>query len=131
MNFHHGSVLSKVYISVSIGIFFLISFSGCYYDKAQLLYPNTSATVDCSLISAKFTADIKPIIAQKCAIAGCHNDVSAAGGSVLMTYAQISSSKDRINVRAVIDQKMPASGPLSIDERSKIKCWINAGAPNN
>ena len=131
MNLSPKFVLTKVFLPILVLTFFLISFSGCYYDKAQLLYPNTNATVDCSLISAKFTADIKPIITQKCAIAGCHDDVSAAGGSVLMTYAQISSSKDRINIRAVIDKTMPASGPLSIDERSKIKCWINAGTPNN
>jgi uncharacterized membrane protein len=105
-------------------------FSSCYYDKEDLLYPNSNQAVDCATIGAKFAADIQPIINAQCATAGCHN-ASAAGGVTLMTYAQISAAKDRINARAVVQKTMPTSGPLSTTEINKIKCWIDGGALNN
>jgi uncharacterized membrane protein len=125
------TTITKLFATIIVLAVSLISFSGCYYDKAELLYPNSNATIDCGLITSKFTADIQPIIQQKCATSGCHDSNSAAGGSVLLTYSQISSAKDRIMVRAITDKTMPPSGALSIDEISKIKCWITAGALNN
>lgn len=112
-------------------LFFLtISFTGCYVDKEELLYPGSTLQVDCTTAAAKFIADIQPIILSKCAISGCH-DSNAAGGVILQSYAQISAKKDRINVRAIIEKTMPASGSLSTAEMTKIKCWIDSGAPNN
>ena len=31
--------------------------SGCYYDKENILYPNTK-TFDCTVVAAKFKADV-------------------------------------------------------------------------
>lgn len=104
--------------------------SGCYYDKENILYPNTK-TFDCSVVSAKFTADVLPLIQKSCATSGCHTAADAAGGTVLVTYADISGKAARINQRAVIDQTMPSSGPLTPAEIAILKCWIDAGAPNN
>ncbi len=111
-------------------LFCAVLLGSCYYDKEELLYPGANRPVDCATVPAKFSADVSPIISSKCATAGCHN-TTAAGGVVLQTYAQISAAKDRINVRCVVQKSMPPSGPLPQADINKIKCWIDAGAPNN
>jgi uncharacterized membrane protein len=108
----------------------IISMTGCYYDKEDLLY-GTSAIVDCNTISAKFATDVNPIIQSKCATSGCHDAAGAAGGSILETYAQISSQAARVKQRCVIDKTMPTSGPLLPTEVAIIKCWVDGGALNN
>ena len=108
---------------------FILSGAGCYYDKEELLYAGT-ATVDCTTVVAKFGTDINPIIQSKCATVGCHSAAAAAGGSVLVTYAQIAGQASRIMQRAVVDKTMPTSGPLLPAEIAKLKCWISSGALN-
>ena len=105
-------------------------FSGCYYDKEELLYGG-NGTINCTTIPAKFSTDVKPIIQNKCAIAGCHNAASASGGAVLETYTQIAAQAARINQRCVVEKNMPTTGPLPPAEIAAIKCWIDSGAPNN
>lgn len=110
---------------------FLISIQGCYNNKEELLYPGSVTPVDCATVSAKFAADIFPLMTAKCAITGCHDAATASGGAVFQNYTQISSKKDRIYIRVVIEKTMPASGFLLPDERKKIQCWIDRGALNN
>ena len=105
-------------------------FSSCYADKEELLYPGSVSAVDCSTVSAKFAADVQPIIASKCATSGCH-DASASGGVILQTHSQVSAKKDRVYARAVVEKSMPSSGALPPAEIAKLKCWIDSGAPNN
>jgi uncharacterized membrane protein len=111
-----------------IGLLALLA--GCYYDKEELLYPGSNTAVDCNTISAKFSADVAPIISSQCATSGCHN-ATAAGGIVLQTHAQISAAKARIQTRALTEKTMPPSGPLPAAQVNAIQCWINSGAPNN
>ncbi len=122
--------INRVKINAGLLFLFVIVLTGCYVDKEELLYPGSTQPVDCSTAAAKFTADVQPIILSKCAIPGCH-DASASGGVIFQTYAQISNKKDRINARAIVEKTMPASGSLSTAEMTKIKCWIESGAPNN
>jgi uncharacterized membrane protein len=108
----------------------ILTIPGCYTDKEELLYPGSTKPVDCTSTAAKFAADVQPVILSKCAIPGCH-DASASGGVILQNYAEISSKKDRVNARAVVERSMPASGTLLPAEIAKIKCWIDGGALNN
>ena len=104
--------------------------TGCYYDKEDLLYHKAGA-VDCSLVSATYSADVAPLIKNKCATAGCHNAAGSAGGTVLENYAQVAGVSARIYQRCVVEQTMPPGGALSPAEIAIITCWINSGAPNN
>lgn len=104
--------------------------TGCYADKEELLYPGSVSTVDCNTVTAKYAADVQPIIASKCATGGCH-DAGASGGVILQTHSQVSAKKDRVYARAVVEKSMPSSGALSPAEIAKLKCWIDNGAPNN
>jgi uncharacterized membrane protein len=87
-------------------------------------------SASCSDVAAKFAANVAPIISASCAVSGCHNS-SGAGGVVLQNHSQISAAKDRIKTRVVDDKTMPPGGPLPPAQINIIKCWIEAGAPNN
>lgn len=122
--------LVKICKYVFFSSLLIMAVTGCYYDKEELLYSG-KGTVSCSNVSAKFSTDVSVIIKNKCATSGCHDAAGSAGGTVLVTYAQISAAAARINQRAVVDKTMPTSGPLSVAEVSILKCWIDSGAPNN
>ncbi|MBL0357793.1 MAG: hypothetical protein IPP72_13310 [Chitinophagaceae bacterium] len=117
-------------LSAGLILSMMISATGCYYDKEALLYPGSNQVVDCATISAKFSTDVSPLIAGKCATSGCH-DATASGGLIFQNYTQVSSAKDRINIRAVVEKSMPSAAPLQPSEINIIKCWIESGAPNN
>lgn len=108
----------------------VLSITGCYNDKEDLLYPS-AANGDCSSISATFSVDIQNIMQNKCSTSGCHDAATGAGGSVLITHAQISGAANRINQRCIIDKTMPPAAPLTATEVAALKCWIASGTPNN
>lgn len=120
----------KKFLTISLLIISILFFGGCRYDKAELLNPPNSGPVNCATSPAKFRADILPLITSKCATPGCHN-TEAAGGVVLMNYAEISAAKERIYERAVVEKSMPQSGPLQPAEIYLLKCWIDNGAKDN
>ena len=87
--------------------------------------------LDCSEHPHAFTADIKPIINVSCAVAGCHVNGSANGD--FTSYAGIKASVDagKFEEAVLYDMDMPPSGPLPRSQRQAIKCWLEAGAPDN
>lgn len=100
--------------------------TGCYYDKAELLYPD--GEVNCSAVSATYSK-VQAIMAGKCN--GCHNAGNAAGGTVLETYDQVKAKAGRIRQRVIVEKTMPPRGPLSSGEMAILQCWISSGTPNN
>lgn len=101
---------------------------GCYYDKAELLYPGS--TVDCSTVSATFSK-VQAIMTNNCNTSGCHNARDAAGGTVLETYDQVKAKAGGINQRAIVERSMPPRSPLTAGDRAILQCWIASGTPNN
>jgi uncharacterized membrane protein len=128
-------MMKKKRLSIIVSTFCLVMLlaagvTGCYYDKEERLYHKNGA-VDCATISAKFSTDVAPLIKNKCATSGCHDAATAAGGSVLEVYSQVSGAAARIKQRCVIEQTMPPGGALTPAEIAILSCWINSGAPNN
>lgn len=104
----------------------LVLFFSCTHDKAELLSP---AGNDCANVNAGFAADVLPIIQAKCQ--GCHGTGSTSGPGALTNYAEIKNVADRI-LSSVTTGSMPLNAtPLPAAEVSKIRCWVNAGTPNN
>lgn len=130
MNYLFGHLTLKKHLLVTVGIIAVSVLGSCYYDKEEILYPG-STTVDCTTTPAGFAADVQPLFISKCAVSGCHDPATASGGAIFQNHAQISSKKDRILIRAVVDKTMPPTGPLTPAESAKIKCWIEAGALDN
>jgi hypothetical protein len=50
---------------------------------------------------------------------------------VLESYTDIAGKASKITQRCIVEKTMPTSGPLSEAEMNILKCWIDAGAPNN
>jgi hypothetical protein len=85
----------------------------------------------CDGVSAKFAANVLPLIQTKCATnSSCHAAGAVNSGGVLTTHAQISSRASAIK-SAVNAGTMPKSGSLSTAEKAIISCWVDAGALNN
>jgi len=87
--------------------------------------------VDCSTISASYNANIKAITTANCVSSGCHNAGSSKGD--FTTYAGLKAVADKgaLESKVIKSNAMPPSTGLGIEDRKKIKCWLNSGAPNN
>lgn len=85
----------------------------------------------CATLSFKFAADVKPIMDATCAInSNCHATGSTNKGGPLINYNQIFANRTNIKIQ-VEAGLMPQTGSLTADQKNKIICWINGGAPNN
>jgi hypothetical protein len=124
----------KPVILIAAAIFFLSGFESCYYDKADLLYPNVNITCDTS-VTAKYSTDIMTIVNGNCNSSGCHNTASASGGVILDTYAGVKEQALNGNLISSTDPvngTMPkGAAKLSSCTIIKIKQWINSGTPQN
>lgn len=83
--------------------------------------------------NAKYSNDVKPIVAAKCALSGCHVAKFPFGDFTLYTDLKTRVDNGKIN-SLVIENKLmpPVSAELLTDtELNKIKCWISYGAPEN
>ncbi len=105
-------------------------FSGCYYDVAEELYPDTGIPTPCDTTVFSYSGFVKPLMDSKCA--GCHKP----GGTSpdLTTYdgvkAKASTISSRINRNAGDPLLMPQNGPKLDDcTLKKFQLWISAGFP--
>ena len=105
-----------------------VFFYSCTYDKAALIIVPPIAA--CDTTSAKFSADVQPIILSTCAVSGCH-DFSFSGGYSFLKYEDVKAALDVIQQQAIVNKTMPQDGPLPQSEINILKCWIEAGAQNN
>lgn len=97
---------------IFVGVLALSAATSC--NKNQVTCDGSTRTYD---------ADIKTIIDASCI--SCHSNYS--------TYAGVKSSVDNGSFeREVISkQTMPEGSKLSDGDLSKIKCWLEQGAPEN
>lgn len=91
---------------------------------------DTTTTSDCSTVSAKYAANVKPILTSKCGGSSCHPSNEA-----MFEYADVKSHVDAGHFKTkVIDQKsMPPAGStqLTTSELNIISCWLSNGAKND
>jgi hypothetical protein len=105
----------------------------CTNEKADLPEPDPQPA-PCDSVSAKYTADIKPIITNSCVFGGCHGLGEPQGDFTGYNVLKAKADNGTLNNRIVVLKNMPPNGSgisLTADERKKIDCWIKAGAPNN
>ncbi len=73
--------------------------------------------------------EIKNIINASCNLAQCHSGSNALPG--FTTYANVNTFKNSIKTK-LSNNSMPMSpGTITAENRQKIICWIDDGAPNN
>ena len=124
----------KILIPSAI-LLFLLSFSSCYYDSKEYLYPELSASCDTTNIT--YSGSVKPIL-DLCI--GCHSNSSASssgGGIQLQDYADVKSRALDGKLLGSIKHTggfspMPKnSAQLESCKITIIEKWITAGEPNN
>lgn len=75
-----------------------------------------------------YTKHIKPIMALKCSVAGCH--VSGNGRVLLGDYTQVKAVADNGQLKTyLIDGPvfMPQGSQLPANEKDLVLCWLNNG----
>lgn len=109
-------------------------FYGCYYDKAELIYP--TGTSNCDTANMRLSVEINSILNNNCN--ACHGGTAAAGGGIqLQNYNSLKALASGGTLYTAISHTGSASpmpkggGKLSDCDISKIKAWIDRGAPNN
>ncbi|MEO6584436.1 MAG: hypothetical protein ABIO05_08935 [Ferruginibacter sp.] len=123
---------SNLVTTVITLIVIVISISGCYYDKEELLYPGNSV---CDTIAVKYSTTVLPIISASCY--SCHAGSFPSGGIKVDTYNDLRALALNGKLYGTISysagyQPMPKNLPqLSACKIATIKVWIDAGAPNN
>jgi hypothetical protein len=111
----------------------LLLFSSCYYDKADLLYPSSTACNTSGTVS--YLTDVVPIFQQKCN--SCHTASSPGGGVVMGNYTADKAIAQNGKLYGSIAHlsgysAMPQGAPkLTNCQIATIKKWIDAGSPNN
>jgi hypothetical protein len=85
-----------------------------------------------------FTADVLPLFVNNCAIPGCHDGGGRESRMPLNNYADISRTVTAGNpnasrsYQAIItksgENMMPPGHPLSLNDRTVIRIWIEQGA---
>ncbi len=111
-----------------------IVYSGCYYDKADLVYPVTNVTCDTSNVT--YSLVVSAILAQNCN--SCHGGSAALGGGIkldnytnLLAYAKNGHLINDIQQNPGSDPMPKGGSKLSVCDINKIVVWVNNGTPNN
>jgi len=114
-----------------LGSLFLIqvSQSSCTNDK--LPDPDSVNNAVCDSLQASYDFQIKPIIDNSCAFAGCHGASAPIGD--MTNYANLTPFlNDNLFRRRVIDiMDMPQGSMLSATEFELVECWVINGYPEN
>ena len=124
--------MKKILSYIFAGSLTAIGFTSCYYDKAELVYPQVAA---CDTVNMTYTKDVQSIIQSRCY--SCHAGTASGSFGInldsyndLKTYATNGELLHRITTNDP-SELMPKGGPkLSNCEISKINAWIQKGSPN-
>ena len=117
--------------SIIISGILLNSFNSCYYDKSDLLYPNTA----CDTVAVKYSTSVLPVLSSNCI--NCHGGATPSAGISLDSYAGVKIQVDNGRLWGAVSHSvnyspMPKnSNKLNNCSLEKIRIWIAAGAPNN
>ena len=118
---------------ITLGWLSAILILGCTYNKEEELYPNTG---NCNTSNVSFSATITPIL-QKYDCSLCHSSVTQSGNISLANYNNVKTQVNNGRLFGAINHEpgfsqMPQGGnKMNQCDISKVKAWIDAGAPNN
>jgi hypothetical protein len=117
-------------------ITFAASFTGCYYDNEERLYPQVAS--GCDLSNVTFSGSVAPILQASCL--NCHSNAAAAfsgGGLKLQNYTDVQAVANNGKLMGAVNHAtgysaMPlGGGKLTTCEISTLQTWIDNGTLNN
>ncbi len=109
----------------------LLPFAGCYYDKEELLYPDSA----CDTTAVAYSTSVVPILSASCY--SCHAGSFPSGGIRLDNHGSVAAYANNGKLMGAITHSpgfspMPKnSGKLSNCKINIIRKWIEDGTPNN
>ena len=109
----------------------LMAFSSCYYDKSEILYPQTA----CDTATVTYSTTIAPLLSSNCL--SCHAGSTPSAAIRLDVYSGVKQQVDNGRLWGAVSHSvgyapMPQNAnQLSSCNLAKIRLWIAAGAPNN
>jgi mono/diheme cytochrome c family protein len=116
---------------VFVAIILATSLNSCYYDKSDLLYPDTA----CDTAAVKYSTSVLPVLSSNCV--SCHGGTAPSAGISLDTYTGVKLQVDNGRLWGAVSHS-PAYSPMPKNSNKlntcsleKIRLWIAAGAPNN
>jgi len=118
-------------------IVIILTSTGCYYDKKELMYPNGNNS-PCDTTNMSYSKDIANIIVSNNCLS-CHSSTTsnAGNGVVLDNYSDFSNMSNAVvNDIQITDLTSPnhmpfGMGMISSCDINKIIAWVNQGAKNN
>lgn len=136
---------------VEAGVYTLTAHAGDYNSNSMTVSVDSGNTTRANLVlistGGSFSRNILPIFTVNCAVAGCHNDSSAAGSLRLNSYQNVlkggksgavvypydaSTSKVVRRIKGTETPRMPKDrNTLSTADQGLIANWITGGARNN
>lgn len=128
--------LKKMLIYGSFAIL-LLTVNSCKKDDNDIKpnpnpNPPNNELPDCPTDTLTYDGQIRNIVQSNCAISGCHGDGTSPG--LFTTYEGMKPylTSGLIKLRAIDEKAMPpAPAKLSDDDYLKLRCWIEAGFPEN
>lgn len=114
-----------------ISFIVIVSNSSCYYDKEEILYPQSA----CDTATVTYSGSVVPVLLSNCT--SCHGGNAPSGSISLTTYADVKAQADNGKLWGAVSHAsgfspMPKNASkLTACSLAKIKKWIDAGAPNN
>lgn len=113
----------KLNIFTIIAVIIVAIYSGCKKNE----YKN----LDCGKINATYNNTIRTLINSNCTFSGCHGSGSTNGDYTNYNGLKSIADNGKLEDRVLVKKSMPSSGALSLDDRKKIKCWLESGSLNN
>jgi hypothetical protein len=126
-----------------------LTLSSCYWHNWDTIHP-VVVTPPCMVVDTStaisYSVDIKPIVASKCAVSGCHSVGNTTSPVDYTVYSGprgsgigpncsggLSGSSAWADITGTSGNIMPKAGspPLTPCEILIIRNWIIHGAPNN
>jgi hypothetical protein len=109
-------------------------FNGCYYDKAEQVYPQPTV---CDTVNMRYSTDIVGILAANCY--SCHSGTaSASGGRKFDQYDLLKNNYINTGVFKKAITHAPGASPMPKNMPklpectiNKVIAWLDRGAPNN
>jgi hypothetical protein len=113
--------------------FTLLGFTltGCYYDKESELYPTPP---DCDTTIVTYSLSVAPVMTQYCNT--CHSETVPNGNVITGNYNDLYVVAANGQLWSAVNHEGNFPMPQGMDklpacDLTKIKKWIDAGAPNN
>ncbi len=126
--------MRQIITILSLTLLFFIT--ACYYDKKDLIYPQT--TVNCDTTTVGFNAAILPILQTNCN--NCHSSQSAASSGANIVLDNYNAVKIHVNNSSLLNSILQNGKASAMPKNSvkmdacsinKVTAWINKGALNN